>query len=184
MLYFNTNKPHSFFFFCRIPVVLENRRSSQKGGRGAHPLHPPPRSAPVLVACGMELPSFMQLSGNNLFQGFRYKGGVARNREKERGREKGTLLPATCPQTSPPPPLRCFFFPTDTLFFVLSPLSECLEQATWRWLFKKNGFCTLCCAVYKSLSKGQKIGFRYCSSAPVFKSQVILENLLPLSYQQ
>ena len=34
-----------FFFFGRIPVVLENRRSSQ--GRGAHPLHPPPRSAPV-----------------------------------------------------------------------------------------------------------------------------------------
>ena len=29
--YFNTNKPHSFFF-CRIPVVLENRRSSQGGG--------------------------------------------------------------------------------------------------------------------------------------------------------
>ena len=27
LLYFNTNKPHSFFF-CRIPVVLENRRSS------------------------------------------------------------------------------------------------------------------------------------------------------------
>ena len=39
----SSNKPHSFF--CRIPVVLENRRSSQ-GGRGAHPLHPPPRSAP------------------------------------------------------------------------------------------------------------------------------------------
>ena len=36
-----------------------------------------------------------------------------------------------------PPPPRCFFFPTDTLLFVLSPLSECLEQATWRWLFKK-----------------------------------------------
>ena len=32
-------------FFCRIPVVLENRRSSQGGG-GAHPLHPPPRSTP------------------------------------------------------------------------------------------------------------------------------------------
>ena len=31
LLYFNTNKPHSFF--CRITVVLENRRSS------------PPRSA-------------------------------------------------------------------------------------------------------------------------------------------
>ena len=30
LLYFNTNKPHSFFF-CRIPVVLENRRSSQDG---------------------------------------------------------------------------------------------------------------------------------------------------------
>ena len=44
LLYFNTNKPHSFFF-CRIPVVLENRRSSQGEG-GAHPLHPPPRSAP------------------------------------------------------------------------------------------------------------------------------------------
>ena len=29
LLYFNTNKPHTFF--CRIPVVLENRRSSQGG---------------------------------------------------------------------------------------------------------------------------------------------------------
>ena len=34
-------------FFCRIPVVSENRRSSQPGGRAAHPLHPPPRSAPA-----------------------------------------------------------------------------------------------------------------------------------------
>ena len=42
LLYFNTNKRHSFFF-CRIPVALENRRSSQGG---AHPLHPPPRCAP------------------------------------------------------------------------------------------------------------------------------------------
>ena len=40
LLYFNTNKAHSFFF-CRIPVVLENRRSSQGGGGGA-----PPRSSP------------------------------------------------------------------------------------------------------------------------------------------
>ena len=46
LLYFNTNKQHSFFFCCRIPVVLENRRSSQGAGGGAHPLHPPPRSAP------------------------------------------------------------------------------------------------------------------------------------------
>ena len=34
-----------FFCVCRIPIVLENRKSSQGGG-GAHPLHPPPRSAP------------------------------------------------------------------------------------------------------------------------------------------
>ena len=38
---------HIVFFFGRIPVVLENRRSAQEGGGGAHPLHPPPRSAPV-----------------------------------------------------------------------------------------------------------------------------------------
>ena len=48
LLYFNTNKPHSFFF-GRIPVVLENRRSSG-GEAGAHPLHPPPKSAPVTKA--------------------------------------------------------------------------------------------------------------------------------------
>ena len=49
LLYFNANKPHSFFF-CRISVVLENRRSSQGG---AHPLHPPPRSTPdkILTIC-------------------------------------------------------------------------------------------------------------------------------------
>ena len=34
LLYFNTNKPDSFFF-GRIPVVLGNRRSSRGGG--AHP---------------------------------------------------------------------------------------------------------------------------------------------------
>ena len=37
LLYFNTNKPHSFFF-CRIPVVLENCRPSQGRGGGVHPL--------------------------------------------------------------------------------------------------------------------------------------------------
>ena len=60
-------------------------------------------------------------------------------KEGER-REPCSLLPA-------PPPLRCFFFATDTLFFVLSPLSECLEQATWRWLFKKmvSAHCTVQC---------------------------------------
>ena len=45
-------------FFCRIPVVLENRRSSQGGGRGAHPLHPPPRSAPGL--CGLLICSYFK----------------------------------------------------------------------------------------------------------------------------
>ena len=41
--YFNTNKPHFFFFFCRIPVVLENRRSPQGGVRTpcTLPLDPP-----------------------------------------------------------------------------------------------------------------------------------------------
>ena len=48
LLYFNTNKPHRFFFFGRIRVVLENCRSSWGGGGGAHPLHPPPRTAPGL----------------------------------------------------------------------------------------------------------------------------------------
>ena len=47
LLYFNTcNKPHCFLFFCRIPVVLENRRSSQGGGVRTPctlPLDPPLR---------------------------------------------------------------------------------------------------------------------------------------------
>ena len=36
-----------FSLFCRIPVVLESRRSSGVGGGGCAALHPPPRSAPV-----------------------------------------------------------------------------------------------------------------------------------------
>ena len=48
LLYFNTNKPHSFFLentsCIRKPQVI-----SGGGGRGAHPLHPPPRSAPGLL---------------------------------------------------------------------------------------------------------------------------------------
>ena len=40
---------HIVFFFCGIPVVLENRRSSRWGG-DVHPLHPPPRSAPVIIS--------------------------------------------------------------------------------------------------------------------------------------
>ena len=55
LLYFNTNKPHSFFS-CRIPVVLENRRSSRGGG--AHALHPPPRSAPEVLALKEEVSEY------------------------------------------------------------------------------------------------------------------------------
>ena len=41
---------HIVFFFCRIPVGLENHRSSQEGGwRDAHPRNPLPRSAPVFT---------------------------------------------------------------------------------------------------------------------------------------
>ena len=45
LLYFSTNKPHRFFF-GRIPVVLDNRRSSRGGGEGVRtpctlPLDPP-----------------------------------------------------------------------------------------------------------------------------------------------
>ena len=42
----STSTPINHSFFCRIAVLLENRRSSQGGG-GAHSLHPPPRSAPA-----------------------------------------------------------------------------------------------------------------------------------------
>ena len=117
----------------------------------------------------MELPSFMQGC-----QGFRYKRGVARNAGKERGREKGTLLPAPSPPTPPPPPPCAVFFCYWHTF--LRTVSTIWMPGTGIEIV--NGLCTLCWAVYKSLSKGQKIGFRYCSSAPVFKSQVILENLL------
>ena len=44
LLYYNTKKQRSFSFFGRIPVVLENSRSS-RGGGGVPPLHPPPGSA-------------------------------------------------------------------------------------------------------------------------------------------
>ena len=42
LIYFNTNKPHSsFFFLCRIPVVLENRRSGGMRTPCTLPLDPP-----------------------------------------------------------------------------------------------------------------------------------------------
>ena len=43
LLHFYTNKPHSFFF---AEYQLYKKTAGQPGGGGAHPLHPPPRSAP------------------------------------------------------------------------------------------------------------------------------------------
>ena len=42
LLYFNTNKPHSFLFLQNTSCI----RKPQVIWGGAHPLHPPPRSAP------------------------------------------------------------------------------------------------------------------------------------------
>ena len=46
LLYFNTNKPHSFFFLQNTSCIRKPQVISGGGG-GAHPLHPPSRSAPV-----------------------------------------------------------------------------------------------------------------------------------------
>ena len=58
LLYFNTNKPHSFvcLFFCRIPVVLENSGSSQGVGGVRTPcaLHlDPPLVTDVSATCAV-----------------------------------------------------------------------------------------------------------------------------------
>ena len=47
LLYFNTNKPHSFFFWQNTSCIRKPQVISGRGG--AHPLHPPPRSAPELI---------------------------------------------------------------------------------------------------------------------------------------
>ena len=48
LLYFNTNKPHSFF--SPEYQLYWKTAGHLKGGKGgAHPLHPPPRSAPVVI---------------------------------------------------------------------------------------------------------------------------------------
>ena len=46
LLYFNTNKPH-IFFLQNTSCIRKQQVISEGGGGGAHPLHPPPRSAPV-----------------------------------------------------------------------------------------------------------------------------------------
>ena len=79
MLYFNTNKPHSFFF-CKIPVVLENHRSSRAGGGRVRtpctlPLDPPlPEYIRELVslkaqgACNLRTTSGILLAMTDLFK--------------------------------------------------------------------------------------------------------------------
>ena len=62
----STTINHIVFFFGRIPVVLENPRSSQGGG-GAHPLHPPPRSAPGSVQ------AIIKSMGKNLVHRLQYQ---------------------------------------------------------------------------------------------------------------
>ena len=47
LLYFNTNKPHSFFGGQNSSCIRKPPAIS--GGGGAHPLHPPPRSAAVFT---------------------------------------------------------------------------------------------------------------------------------------
>ena len=63
LLYFNTNKPHSF---CRIPVVLENCRSSQGGGGGGGVRTPRtlPLDPPLLRASGDLMNSPAKRLGN------------------------------------------------------------------------------------------------------------------------
>ena len=62
LLYFNTNKPHSFFLqntsCIRKPQVISR-------GGGAHPLHPPPRSA-------HEYSNLFTFSGTNSYWIWRY----------------------------------------------------------------------------------------------------------------
>ena len=45
LFYFNTNKPHSFFFVQNTSCIRKPHVISGGEG-GAHPLHPPPRSIP------------------------------------------------------------------------------------------------------------------------------------------
>ena len=51
LLYFNTNKPHSFFFFLQNTSCIRKPQVISEGGGGVHPLHPPPRYAPDKGFC-------------------------------------------------------------------------------------------------------------------------------------
>ena len=51
LVYFNTNKPHSFFL-QNTSCVRKLQVISGWGG-GVHPLHPPPRSAPLISSINL-----------------------------------------------------------------------------------------------------------------------------------
>ena len=48
LVYFNTNKPHSFFLLQNTSCIRKTQVISGGGG-DAHPLDPPPRSAPAML---------------------------------------------------------------------------------------------------------------------------------------
>ena len=51
MLYFNTNRPHSFLFLQNTSCIRKPQIIS--GGGGCAPLHPPPTSAPAALKLEM-----------------------------------------------------------------------------------------------------------------------------------
>ena len=85
LLYFNTNKPHSFFFLCRILVVLENRRPSQGGVRTpcTLPLDPPLKSH---VA-----PPTMTVKGSSAYMGYIFHLFSLQVYQRERNHESSSL---------------------------------------------------------------------------------------------
>ena len=68
MFYFNTSKPQPHFIFYRIPVVLETADHLGEGEGGAHPLHPPPRSASADCHCELLFDSFNLLSESDVLK--------------------------------------------------------------------------------------------------------------------
>ena len=64
LLYFNTSKPHSFFL-QNTSCIRKLQVISVWGGSFAHPLHPPPRSAPgdsTLEIGAAQLPSVTEIA--------------------------------------------------------------------------------------------------------------------------
>ena len=60
LLYFNSNKPHSFFL--AEYQLYQKTAGHLRGWGGSHPLHPPPRSAPVAFRdCLSKLKSYREL---------------------------------------------------------------------------------------------------------------------------